>query len=830
MDLERMLRLMESLGNDDPANGPMADLAEALRCRMADDLTGARRAADRAMATMAGKPLTTPGYAETLRVIASIQRQLGQYAETKRLLDLAHQALAATDGPQAPTTETVLRALADVHCLLGEYDEAMTRCRQALRITEPRQDLAHGFGLQLLARIHSALDDLPAAERANRAAAEILRRHGMAGHVAANLSQAGIYQARQGNAAGAIRLNRQALRLREREFGQRHSATAESLITLATAYAHAGRSRRALRLTRRAIGVYRAAGADTDAFRLASALLDAGQLGFDRRRRTAAGDTAAGLDLAVRTVGEHHPLVIRGLVLRGRVRARAGDRAAAFADLVTAADRQNRLLGPVFGATPEEGRLRFLADTRKEVRDWLLEALIDSGTTTGPDVAAALRLVIQRTGLTTEAAARECAAVLAGGYPDLAADLDRLSELDRLLAGGMLGGAGVPADAVRERAAIEERIAGRVREARPSAALTELDLAEVAAALPAGSCLVQFVRFAHRGLAGIDHRDARYAAFCLPAGDAAGARVVDLGDAGPIDRAVEAYRAVVVPGDDRIDRDRWLATGTAVHQALFAPLPTTATRLVIVPDGLIHRIPPATLPGPDGLPLVTTHTISHLSSPRDLLIGAAPADDPNRTALILADPDFGPGPVAFNPLPGTAREARMIGDLLGAEPLTGAAATKSALRRDPPPSIVHLATHGFVRVGADDRIEAGLGLAGANDRDADGILSADEIARLDLRGTRLVVASACETALGRIHDSEGAFGLHRSFAIAGARAVVASLWSVPDRPTARLMTAFYRAYLRSGSAPSALAEAQREAAAQHRPVTEWGAFTCHGIS
>ncbi|GAA4608423.1 tetratricopeptide (TPR) repeat protein [Actinoplanes octamycinicus] len=645
-DPERIIRMLQSFGNDDPAVGPMADLAEAMRCRMNDDLTGARRAADRALSRMEGRPLTTPGYAETLRALASIQRQLGRYAETKRLLELCHQALAATDGPEAATTETALRALADAHCLLGEYDEAMTRCRQALAITEPEQGLAHGFGLQLLARIHSALGDVAAADRANRAAAVLLRRHGLAGHVAANLSQAGIYQAKQGNAKRAVRLNRRALRMRIREYGRQHSATAESLVTLAMAYGHAGRTRRALRLTRRAIRVYRAAGADTDAFRLASALIDAGQLGFDLRRRTAAADTEAGLELAVRTAGDHDPLVVRGLVLRGRLRARAGDRAAALTDLLTAADRQNRLFGPVFGATPEPGRLRFLAEARSGVRDWLLEALLDGGAERGPEVRATLRLVIQRTGLTFEAAARERAAVLAGGYPELADDLARLATLDQQLAGALVGAGSVPAattrDRLRARAAIEERIATTVREARPSAALTGLALADLAAALPSGSCLVQFVRYAHRGLAGIDHAAARYAAFCLPAGDAAGTRVVDLGDARPIEVAIEAYRTVVVPGDDRPDRERWRVTGDEVYRALIAPLPTDATRLVIVPDGLIHRVPPATLPGPDGRPLVATHTISHLTSPRDLLAGPVPPPAEAGAAVILADPDFGP--------------------------------------------------------------------------------------------------------------------------------------------------------------------------------------------
>jgi len=91
---------------------------------------------------------------------------------------------------------------------------------------------------------------------------------------------------------------------------------------------------------------------------------------------------------------------------------------------------------------------------------------------------------------------------------------------------------------------------------------------------------------------------------------------------------------------------------------------------------------------------------------------------------------------------------------------------------------------------------AGLVFAGANrppraDAD-DGILTALEVAELDLGGVELAVLSACETKLGKAVGAEGTLGLERAFRAAGARAVVASLWKVPDRATQQLMSRFYR--------------------------------------
>jgi CHAT domain-containing protein len=93
---------------------------------------------------------------------------------------------------------------------------------------------------------------------------------------------------------------------------------------------------------------------------------------------------------------------------------------------------------------------------------------------------------------------------------------------------------------------------------------------------------------------------------------------------------------------------------------------------------------------------------------------------------------------------------------------------------------------------------SGVVLAGANKEakpgEEDGVLTALEIAELDLSKVELAVLSACQTGLGKEAGGEGLLGLQRAFAVAGCRSTVGSLWKVHDKATQELMTGFYRAW------------------------------------
>ena len=168
------------------------------------------------------------------------------------------------------------------------------------------------------------------------------------------------------------------------------------------------------------------------------------------------------------------------------------------------------------------------------------------------------------------------------------------------------------------------------------------------------------------------------------------------------------------------------------------------------------------------------------------------------------------------------------------------------------PDILHLATHGFAfdtpqRAESNKFISStsvysekdaymmwsGLILAGGNNvwqgrfdlKDVeDGILTADEISRMDLSNTKLVVLSACETAKGKIDSVDGVYGLQRAFKMAGAETIVMSLWKVQDDATSLLMTQFYDYLTKGNEKRQALWKAMMDVREKYEDPYYWAGF------
>ena len=250
----------------------------------------------------------------------------------------------------------------------------------------------------------------------------------------------------------------------------------------------------------------------------------------------------------------------------------------------------------------------------------------------------------------------------------------------------------------------------------------------------------------------------------------------------------------------------------ALHRALLAPALENATfdDVAIVPHRWLHSLPFHALVGPGGC-LADQANVRYGFSAAHALIPPAGA--------TASGPPLVVG-VSSEEAPRAADEARAVAALwLGACVLTGSAASAAAVhRRWPGSRIVHLAAHGHRH--PDDPWSSGLllheGQFGVYDCDA--IHSHVE----------LVVLSACRTGDAVIWGSDDAFGLLPAVIRSGARAVVASLWTVGDASTHRWMTALHAHLARGARAERAVRAACHAVRQVHSSAFEWAPFALYG--
>lgn len=320
--------------------------------------------------------------------------------------------------------------------------------------------------------------------------------------------------------------------------------------------------------------------------------------------------------------------------------------------------------------------------------------------------------------------------------------------------------------------------------------------------------------------------------------------------------------------------DTYIKDKDALYEILWKPVEkyvSGSSKVYVSVSGLLHKISfPAIL-------IDSKPEIVYLSSTRQV-VTRNNTEDSFKVAALFGDIDYdysgnkkvkpdaestarligsSPGRSTYNRLPYSANEIFEIKNILEntagnrAELFQDSLASETKLRELSKSdfNILHIATHGFFNQGNNSLVaknlplpigsinknaggpllRSGILLAGANKLSNtgthnDGILTAQEISKMDLSNLDLVVLSACETGLGEIKGSEGVYGLQRAFKLAGAKSLIVSLWKIPDEQTSELMNYFYNNFTAGISKAESLKKAQLTMRQKYDSPFYWAGF------
>lgn len=279
------------------------------------------------------------------------------------------------------------------------------------------------------------------------------------------------------------------------------------------------------------------------------------------------------------------------------------------------------------------------------------------------------------------------------------------------------------------------------------------------------------------------------------------------------------------------------------------------SRVIIVPDGVLHFLPFEALRDRDGTFVVASRVVSYTPSATALwVLRTAKTEPATRPLLAIGDVEYADRRISqeshpsqrwvpgvfrdlaelssshLQNLPESRQEVLSIAQIAGAgsKVLLGRDATETVLKALPISQyrVVHLAVHAIADSQYPDR--SALVFAADNPPE-DGLLQVREITRLHLNAD-LVTLSACQTGVGATEGEAGVISLEQAFLMAGAKAVVASLWNVEDQSTTVLMESFYRHLAEHEDKALALAHAKRDFLEQNRnlPPYYWAGFVIVG--
>ncbi len=537
-------------------------------------------------------------------------------------------------------------------------------------------------------------------------------------------------------------------------------------------------------------------------------------------------ESAAEIDRAIevllRALGAEHPLVARARTTRARTALAQGEYAAALKQAVEAARSIVLFSQRTFGAISDRQRALLSQDSQH-----VIGALLSVPDVDARDLFVAL--LPHRDSVLRSIAARRANE---RGGTRFASELD---ELRRRYVAAVLGQGPETAERVNSLAqAIEGLEVLQGSSAQLAVRDPEKVLKDACKRLPSDAALIKFIAYDRTPMGRPTETIPAYAALVVR--DGCQVSRIELGSGSEVQNFSEQFARAM--RDQLMDEPVARAELSRLVLEPLAPSLRGATRWLIVPDGSLWGIPIGVLPDPEAPDryLLERVTVGYLTSTYEL----ADSDDSRQAkvlerSLLVGAPDFGSaehgGPVVltdtgpcqlqpFEMLPATQQELDDISGLLeGSRTLIGSEVTKQRIEQElaKHPWLVHFATHayfagtgGCAQSGDGDGLRekpispnplllSGIVLAGANrptrvgTEGDSGILTAYEVAGLDLRSAGLVVLSACDTGTGLALRGQEVQGLRWGFRAAGARALVTSLWRSNDAATRRMMRSFYEA-------------------------------------
>lgn len=768
---------------------------------------------------------------DALESLAFASRLKGNVERSERLTEELLQLRTAQLGTDHPALASILGELAVAKRAKGDYVMAMSLSRRSLELRERWYGEHHidlVLSLQNLASISYAMGDPEEAMRYHERSLAIRRLNLPPMHpdIARTLNELGNVRIDLGEFDAAERSLLEAIAIRDKAFGADHPMTVFSRFSLGSMYRQRGELAKAKSIFDEVWRLMPQLESSLPRSQVTYLLQGLGGFytivkDFDRAEKA----LRRAYDERMAINGPESLEVGRSCDDLARLYAKTGK----IPDALRYQQRANLIaekhLESLLKRGSEQEKLNLIEELALGVNQSIsLHADISPDD---PETARlALETIVNRKGRVLDALlARQ--ARLNARTPEAERTKQKLAELDSLLSREV-----IRRNAAEKPEIWKSRIEGLVAERRnlftdlgpvvdPSAGRVKLD--DIRAALPPDAALVEFKLYKPFG---IDEKFGKeeLIAYIIRRDGPIG--WVKLGNAQDIESLVDGFRSTI--GDPRSDI---APIARILSKRLAEPILEKlgkATRLILSPDGPVNLLPFQAMLDAEGRYLVERYTVSYVTSGRDLIrmreAGPAPSG-----VTIFADPNFGaatidrtsrsPLPAYFQPLRATGREAELIREFFpDSSKIVGDMALERTIKTMSRPMILHIATHGFFLpddpVGVGDAgangyrfwkpefqfFRSGLVFAGVNTRPAagdDGILTALEASNLDLRGTRLVVLSACDTGIGSLRKGEGVFGLRRAFSIAGAEALVMSLWQVSDHSTQELMEGFYK-NLRSG--------------------------------